>query len=145
MIFIIIYDGSYIISLIFYLFFHYQIIVAKELVNTEEKEEKINSKYYRICGFLIYYEKELIDSSKINKNELIAHGLKKRNINLNEDCNQNSNENRLVKKENDNIKINCLDIFCSIIFPCYNNCKKEDKNSKYCCTSCKLGFRKYFL
>ena len=144
LIFIIIYDGSYIISLIFYLFFHYQLIVIKELENTEEKEEKIKSKYYRICGFLIYYEKELIDSSKINKNKLKVHGLRKRNINLNEDSKQNRNENSVVNKEINNININCRDIFCSIIIPCYKNCKKEDKNSKYCCASCKLGFRKFF-
>ena len=53
MIFIIIYDGSYILSLIFYLFFHYQIILVNELENSEEKEEKIISKYYRICGNIL--------------------------------------------------------------------------------------------
>ena len=53
-------------------------------------------------------------------------------------------KNSLNKNVNDNFKINYVEIICSIIFPCYKDCKKEDKNSKYFCASCKLGFRKFY-
>ena len=61
-VFIIIYVGSYVISLIFYLAFHYQIMLVKEIENYEEDEEKIKSGFYKICGFLIYYEKVPVDN-----------------------------------------------------------------------------------
>ena len=61
-VFLIIYVGSYVLSLIFYFFFHYQIMVVKEIENYEDDEEKIKSGFYRFCGFLMFYEKVPIDN-----------------------------------------------------------------------------------
>ena len=49
------------------------------------------------------------------------------------------NINKNVNKE-----MTYSDIFFKLIFPCYNNLKKENENSKYCCASCKLGFKKCY-
>ena len=61
--------------------------------------------------------------------------------------------NKKLDKDKKNVKnndkkvttINFCNIIYSIIFPCCYNCTREDKNSKYCCASCKLGWRKFFF
>ena len=73
-VFLIIYVGSYVLSLIFYFFFHYQIMVVKEIENYEDDEEKIKSGFYRFCGFLMFYEKVPID----NRNDAEKNDEKKK-------------------------------------------------------------------
>ena len=167
-------------------------MILKEMEKDEKKIEKLTTKFYRICGFLIYYEKKLIDNEdknpkkdkkiyKINlKNELndikIYGNINKTEANkLNNynDTNKNNeanvinqnNEKQIIvegkenvvndgikdlnanennSEINDDIQINYKDIICSIIIPCYKDCISEDKNSKYCCASCKLGWRKFY-
>ena len=48
-VFLIIYVGSYVLSLIFYFLFHYQIMVVKEIENYEDDDEKIKSGFFIFC------------------------------------------------------------------------------------------------
>ena len=121
LVFLIIYVGSYVLSLIFYFLFHYQIIVVKEIENYEEEyEEEIKSAYYRICGFLIYYEKVPIDNRK--ESEI--------------------NEEKQKKEEEINIKNNSIfkRFYCA---SCKLGCRKfynysDERNFGIisCCTCC---------
>ena len=128
-VFIIIYVGSYVLSLICYFLFYYQIMLVKEIENYED-EEKIRSGFYKICGFLIYYEivdnrdKEILNEERKDKKDAI---LKKYNSILKGDNDINSNVSLL-----------------SIIIPCYNDCRRENKFSEFYCASCKLGCRKFY-
>ena len=172
LVFIIIYAGSYFLSLIFYFLFHYQIMVIKEMEKEEENEDEIKRKFFRICGFLIYYEKLAVDNEDKNHenedkkeqnnkpNKIVIYNNKNENNALENGRNKKIEEipeankkiensiiegnNNVNKDINENFKINYGEIICSIIFPCYKDCKKEDKNSKYCCASCKLGCRKFY-
>ena len=189
-IFLIIYTGSYAFSLFFYFLYYCQIIILEEIDNSEESEENIQSNYFRLCGYLIYSEKNIIDNNKEeNKNEQIdSENPKKEDEKeeVNEDIKKvekeedierqigsnNISDNKAYKIDNknrekshviytkmeyklkDNItidyltkkfKINYKNIFLSVIFPCFQYCKKDNKNSKYCCASCKLGWRKFFF
>ena len=200
LVFIIIYAGSYFISLIFYFLFHFQVMIIKQMEKEkEEEEEKIKQKFFRICGFLIYYEKTIVDnenkiekieeninhsvikkyiihdednkndktederlgnythSNRNNKNKLNKNNNTERNVivvennieNGSKDIKNMENYNDTINMENNDvidndIKINYLDIICSIIIPCYKYCTTEDKNCRYCCASCKLGCRKFY-
>ena len=130
-VFLIIYVGSYVLSLIFYFFFHYQIMVVKEIENYEDDDEKIKSGFFRFCGFLMFYEKVPID----NRNDAEKNDEKK-----NKAEEKAKNESNLDEK----INIKCSDICCSILIPGYRNCKKENKFKRFICASCKLGCRKFY-
>ena len=214
-IFLLIYIGSYSLSLFFYLQFYIRIKIIEEIDDVGEDEEKIESNYYRFCGFLMYYEKLNINNDEEEKKDkekkqekddkIIEESIKKGieteekkqkniisnvgdiSINIYNIKNQNykkENKNKNFKHENNNnifpktedklnddiineknnennnndnnsrkksynnkkgININYFEILLSIIIPCYKDCKKDNKNSKYCCASCKLGWRKCFF
>ena len=133
-VFLLIYVGSYILSLIFYLLFHYQILVLKEIENIEEDEEKTKSGFYKVCGFLMYYEKVPID----NRNADEINKEKKSKIE------EQSKRNEKIKEGKINELINCRDIFCLAVIPFYKACRKKNKNAKFYCASCKLGCRKFY-
>ena len=127
--FLIIYVGNYILSLICYFAFHYQILLVKEIENYEDEEKK-SSGFYKICGFLIYYEK--VD----NRDKTI----------LNEETQEK--KNAIIEKYKSILEGNAAfnsNVSCwSIIFPCYKDCRKENKFSEFYCASCKLGCRKFY-
>ena len=129
--FLIIYGGSYFISLICYLAFHYQIMLVKEIENYEDELKK-SSGFYKICGFLIYYEKVPKDNRDKKK--------------INEE--RQKEKKAIIEKYNSILKgdiaINSKVICLSIIFPCYKDCRKENKFSEFYCASCKLGCRKFY-
>ena len=132
-VFIAIYVGTYCLSLFCYLIFHYQIMVLKEIENYEEDEEdRIKSGFYRVCGFIMFYEKIPID----NRTEDDKNSYKQK-------------KDKELKQQNDKLLggkdfVNGCKIFWSIIIPCYKSCNKENKYSKFYCASCKLGCRKFF-
>ena len=191
-VFVLIYVGNYIMSLIFYLFFNIEIILIKSI---KKKNYKNKIEFYKIFGFIIYYEKISIDNeikdeneqekdekeqekdeneqNKVNlnqdnlivndQNNIDIYNLENKTCKINKNKNNkkpvnNSQDNSLIDKNgNENIeninknmnnninkKITYTDIFCKLIFPCYNNLKKENENSKYCCASCKLAFKKCY-
>jgi len=129
-VFLIIYGGSYLCSLAFYFGFIYRIMVVKEIENNKEEEEKIRSGFYRICGFLAYYEK----FPKDNRTDEDKNKEKQ-----NEEAKTNNDLNLTQK-----IKNSRCDICCSVIIPCYKDCKKENKYKRFYCASCKLGCRKFY-
>ena len=133
-VFLLIYVGSYILSLIFYLLFHYQILVLKEIENIEEDEEKAKSGFYKVCGFLMFYEKVPID----NRNE------EEKNKEKENKKEEQKKRNEKIKKGKINELINCRDIFCLAVIPFYKACRKKNKNAKFYCASCKLGCRKFY-
>ena len=168
-IFIYIYVGSNIISLFLYLFFFIETTLIKNRIKTKKER---NQKFFTILGFLIYYEKvpsknkdREKENDKINitqeniskdNNIKVVTYPEKRNRNINQKIIKNSTENRINDdekqskitincNENKNKNINYKDILFKIICPCYNRCKRENINNKYCCASYKLGFRKCFL
>ena len=178
-VFVTIYVGTYIMSLILYLFFNIEIILIK---SKKKKNYKNKIEFYKIFGFIIYYEKISIDNeikdeneqekneneqNKVNTNQnnlnvgnqnnIDIYNLENKTGKINEkiknrqdnsliDKNRNENIQNTKKNKNNNTnkEITYSDIFCKLIFPCYNNLKKENENSKYCCASCKLGFKKCY-
>ena len=121
-------------------------MVIKEFENQEkEDEEKIKSEFFKICGFLIYYEKTSVDPNITNEkkdepiekkenNSINIHNIEnKSDENINNDANINNNmENvnclnpkpedklkeikEIVNDNNSGIKNNFKEILCSIIF-----------------------------
>ena len=125
--------------------------------------------FYKILGFIIYYEKYPINNEenerKEKKKELSDQENKiqiKNDIHSIENTNNQANKNNIDQNmnfkgkpavsntENENTgniekkKTTYGDICCQVIFPCYNKCKKENENSKYFCATSKLGFRKCY-
>ena len=81
LVFVIIYAGSYFISLICYLGFYYHLTIIEEIDKEEKNFKKIKRNFWRVCGFLIYYEKLLKDNQEL-------------------DNKQNNNDNKLNDKNN---------------------------------------------
>ena len=202
LIFLLIYLISYAICLLFYLLFTVSLkyIYAKlEIDKDEDEDEEKNNnekkqKFWKIFGFLLYYEKITLNHDKKTNDNNIENELNKKeennenkpenrnlntllNLNLNRNSkdkiqgkalqineiedvsannneNENKNEDKVNKVNKDNInnndiKENVQNIrYCNLILlticPCLKNCKKSNKNSKYCCASCKLGCRKFY-
>ena len=137
--------------------------------NRENDNLKRKIEFYKICGFIIYYEKASINNDKKtqeeeacpngneNQNNIIIHNIENKSNQTNENndnmkSNINSKDKSVVgKNENDNNpnntgkKMAYTDILCQILFPCCDNLMEECKNNKYCCASCKLGFKKCYF
>ena len=139
-IFISIYGGSYILSIIFYLIFEGLIASA---IKHEENEKQIKKEILTICGYLLYYEKIPVNNDKDYDIEDLENGiLIINNTNSIKKNNKISNKNNAIIITPDN-KVenevgNVCDKICSRFFPCCT------KNNKYFCASCKLGFRKCY-
>ena len=147
LVFLLIYVGSYVISLIIYFAFHYQIMIVKEIENYEEDEKKIKSGFYRFCGFLMYYEKVPIDNrKKEDKNIEKPKKEEGKETNTEKPKKEKGKEANNDSNNPEKININCRDIFCSIISPGYKDYKKkkENKFKRFYCASCKLGCRKFY-
>ena len=139
-VFISIYGGSNIISIIFYLIF--ECLVGSALKH-KENENQNKKEFLAICGYLLYYEKisvnndKTYDTENLENDKLITNNpnsIKKDNKISNNYINSNINSNNKVACEVDNT----CDKICSRLFPCCS------KNNKYFCASCKLGFRKSY-
>ena len=123
--------------------------------------------FYKILGFIIYYEKYPINNEenerKEKKKEISDQENKIQNdIHDTENTNNQTNKNNIDQNMNfagkqtaSNTKTENTrntkkkkktfgDICCQVIFPCYDNCKKENEDSKYFCATSKLGFRKCY-
>ena len=92
---IIIYGLSYCLSLIFYLLFYYQLVKIKYLDNQLEKQKKRNNhpKIYRICGYLLYYDKRKIND---DENDTNIKAIK----NINRVCKFENNKNNTNTNNN---------------------------------------------
>ena len=148
-IFFFIYIGCYIISLIFYLFFNIEIIIIN---NQMPKNEKKDQNYFRIFGYLIYYENIPVKNSKKDLEE--KNDSNQQNIIKNENnvvvYPNNLHDMIVSKKEKENNQnpdySYYKDILYGLLFPsCYNKAEEMNQKSKYCCASCKLGFRKCYF
>ena len=177
-VFVSIYAGSYIISLLFYFLLNIDITLIK---NRGDYYDETQVEYYRILGFLIFFEKKPINNGeKEEKNQIINMDNNQNQINKNlndlivyqrENSNNIIIQNNTIKNNaeiNNNIQNNFevgknenvnhgkikgnrknrakfMEICCQEIVPCIKCCiNNENKNSKYTCASCKLGFRKCY-
>ena len=70
-VFILIYGGSYLFSLIAYLGLYYNLTIIEQIDKEEKNFKRIKRKFWRVCGFLIYYEKLIKDNKELDNKENI--------------------------------------------------------------------------
>ena len=107
-VFILIYGGSYLFSLIAYLGLYYNLTIIEQIDKEEKNFKKIKRKFWRVCGFLIYYEKLIKDNKELDNKENINDNniINKDEINTVTVYNNNANERKV--NDFDSEKINYI-------------------------------------